>query len=243
MTEQEKRNAIRAYFAPLPKWALGVVAFGVLCMLTGESGSIIMGLVFAAVGAAALYPHTQKISDAEFDRMRDEDLRKTTANAIRKWGVDNDDLVSGPLHLYGPAFGATSTYGARKGADGNIRFNPLRFAVIGFCEHQLLAYRGILDLVTGNVLSEEASEYFYRDIVAAVVKTESIEFTHRGVLHQLDDTETFALTTSGGTFIGVPIRSARLASILGGEMPNTHAEAAIAAVRSMLRQKKSGVPV
>ncbi|HEX8830778.1 MAG TPA: hypothetical protein VF705_06415 [Longimicrobium sp.] len=243
MTDREKRNAIRAYFNPFPKWALGLVAFGVLCILTGGGGAILGGLLFAGVGGAVLYLHTQRISDAEFDRLREEDLRKTVKNAIQKWGVDKDDIVSGPLHLYGPAFGATSTYATRKGGDGIIRFNPLRFAVIGFCEHQLLAYRGIIDMVTGNLLSEEASEYFYRDVVAAVVKTDSVEFTHRGVVHQLSDTETFALTTSGGTSIAVPIRSARLATLLGGEMPNTHAEAAIAAVRSMLRQKKSGIPV
>lgn len=243
MTEQEKRNAIRAYFTRFPRWALGLVALGVLCVLSGEGGGIVMGLLFAGVGGAVLYLRSQRISDEEFDRLREEDLRNTAAKAIRKWGVDNEDLVSAPLYLYGPAFGATSTSAARKGGDGIIRFNPLRFAVIGFCEHQLLAYRGILDMVTGNVLSEEASEYFYRDVVAAVVRTDSSEYTHRGVLHQLDDTETFALTTSGGTSIGVPIRSRRLASILGGEMPNTQAEAAISAVRAMLRQKKSGIPV
>lgn len=122
-------------------------------------------------------------------------------------------------------------------------FNPIRFAVLGFCEHQLLAYLGVLDLVTGNVVAEETEEYFYRDVVAVATKTDSIEFTHRGVVHQLHDTETFVLTTSGATSIRVPIRSVRLAGILGGgEMPNTQAEVAIAAVRSMLRQKKSAVP-
>ncbi len=243
MTEREKRSAVRAYFTAYPKWALGLAVVGVLCILSGDGGGILIGLLMAGVGGAVLRLHTQRISDQEFDRLREEDLRNTTANAIRKWGIDDEDLVSAPLYLYGPAFGATSTYAARKGADGIIRFNPLRFAVIGFCEHQLLAYRGILDMVTGNVLAEEASEYFYRDVVAAVVKTDSIEFTHRGVVHQLSDTETFALTTSGGTSIGVPIRSRRLATILGGEMPNSQAEAAIAAIRAMLRQKKGGIPV
>lgn len=242
MTEQEKRNAIRAYFNPFPKWALGLVVFGVLCMGSG-GGALVIGLLCAGVGGAALYFYSQKISDEEFDRLRDEDLRKTAAEAVSKWGIDNDDLVSQPLYLYGPAFGATSTSATKKGRDAIIRFNPLRFAVIGFCEHQLLVYSGILDMVTGNVLAEEASEFFYRDIVAAVVRTDSFEYMHRGELHQLSDTQTFALTTSGGTSVKVPIGSRLLASLLGGEMPSTQAEAAIASVRTMLRQKKSGIPV
>jgi hypothetical protein len=162
-----------------------------------------------------------------------------------RWGIDEGDLVSDSVSVFGPAFGATATQAARKGSDGIIRFNPIRFAVLGFCEHQLLAYLGIMDMVTGNVLAEDSEEYFYRDVVALAVKTDSVEFTHGGVLHQLNDTETFVLTTSGGTSIRVPLRSLRLATLLGGgEMPTTQAEKAIATVRTMLRQKKgSGVAI
>lgn len=98
-------------------------------------------------------------------------------------------------------------------------------------------------MVTGNVLKEETEEFFYRDVVSVSTKTDSATFTYKGQTHQINDTETFVLTTSGATSIRVPLRSPRWAGILGGgEMPTTHAEEAIAAVRAMLRQKKAGVP-
>lgn len=243
MTEQEKRRAIRAYFNPFPKWALGVAAFGILCMSAG-GGAVVIGLLCVGVGGAALFMYTRRISDEEFDRFRDDDLHNAASRAVQKWGIDENDQVAKPVRVFGPASVSTLTAAARKGSDNVIRFNPIRFAVLGFCEHQLLAYLGVLDMVTGNVLLEETEEYFYRDVVAVATKTDAIEFTHRGVIHQLNDTETFVLTTSGATSIRVPIRSLRLANLLGGgEMPSTQAEEAIRVVRAMLRQKKIGAPV
>lgn len=245
MTEQEKRAAIRKYFSPFPRWTLVCIGIGVLALASGEGGGIALGLLLIAVGAGVLFLRTQGISDADFDRFRDEDLRNATAKAQSRWGMDDDEMVGQqPVRVFGPAFGVTATQAAKKGQDGVIRFNPIRFAVIGFGQHQLLAYLGVLDMVTGNVLLEETEEFFYRDVVAVSTKTDSLEFTHKGVTHQLNDAETFVLTTSGATTIRVPIRSLRLANLLGGgEMPNTQAEAAIAAVRKMLREKKGAVPV
>jgi hypothetical protein len=118
--------------------------------------------------------------------------------------------------------------------------NPVRFAVLGFAEHQLLAYMGVLDMITGNVLSEETEEFFYRDVVSVSTKTDSISYTYKGETRQYNDTQTFVLTTSGATSIRVPLYSPSLAGILGGgEMPTTQADAAVAAVRAMLRQKKA----
>jgi hypothetical protein len=244
MTEQEKRAAIRKYFSPFPRWTLACIAIGVASLFSGGAEGVVFGLILIAVGGGVLFTRSQGISDAEFDRFRDEDLRTATEKAQSRWGIDDDDLVGEqPVRVYGPAFNVTSTQGVKKGKDGFIRFNPIRFAVIGFGQHQLLAYLGVLDMTTGNVLLEETEEFFYRDVVAVSTKTDSLEFTHKGETHQLNDTETFVLTTSGATTIRVPIRSLRLANLMGGQMPNTQAEAAIAAVRKMLREKKGGVPV
>jgi hypothetical protein len=49
MTEQEKRNAIRRYFDPFPKWALGVIVFGVLCLGAGSGGAVV-GLLLIGIG-------------------------------------------------------------------------------------------------------------------------------------------------------------------------------------------------
>lgn len=246
MTEQEKRRAIRLYFTRFPRWSLGVIAFGVICLGSGEAAGVVLGLVFVGVGGAVLVVRQGMISDAQYDHLRDEELWQATLKAAEKWGVDpDDDLISESVRVFGPAFGfKTRTWALKKGADGIIRFNPIRFAVIGFGESQLLAYAGVLDMVTGNVLNEEVEECFYKHVVAASTRTDSIEYMHRGELIQLEDTETFVLTTSAGTSLRVPIRSRRLATLLGGkEMPARQASDAISAVRKMLREKTGGVPI
>jgi hypothetical protein len=245
MTEQEKRRAIRLYFTPFPRWSLGVIAFGVLCLGAGEAAGIVLGIVFIGVGGAVLFFRQGMISDAEYDRIRDQALWDATLKAAEKWRIDEDDLPAKPVRVFGPALGVkTRTRAIKKGRDGIIRFNPVRFAVIGFGEHQLLAYAGVVDMVTGNILNEEVEECFYRHVVSASTRTDSIEFQHRGETHQLDDTETFVLTTSGGTSMRVPIRSRRLAKLLGGrDVPAPEAEAAIAAVSTMLRSKLERMPI
>lgn len=165
------------------------------------------------------------------------------AKARQKWGIDDSEIVGKPVFVWGPSLTPTGTQAAKRGKDGVLRYNPIQFAVLGFGEHQMLAYQGVLDMMTGNIVKEGTEEFFYRDVVSVSTKTNSITFGYKGVTHQVNDTETFELTTSGGTSIRVPLRSQRMASILGGgEMPTTHAEEAIAAVRSMVRQKKSGIP-
>jgi hypothetical protein len=244
MTKQEKQRAVRLYFMPFPRWSIGLIVFGVLCAGSGEAGGIVLGLLFIGVAGTVLVLRQGMMSDAEYDRLRGEALRDVSLQAAGKWRVDVDDLMCEPVRVFGPAFGVkTSTRAIKKGRDRLIRFNPIRFAVIGFGEHQLLAYAGVLDMVTGNVLNEEVEECFYKHVVSYALKTDSIEFTHRGQPHQLDDTETFVLTTSGGTSVRVPIRSRRLAALLGGkDTPAKEASDAIAAVCTMLREK-TGVPI
>ncbi len=242
MNERDNRSAVRTYFLTIPRWAVVCAVIGVLCLLTGEGAGIMLGLGLLVPGGVVAFQQMSRISDDQFDQIRNEALGEATGRAVHKWGVDRDELVRESVAVFGPASMNTQTARVRKGKDGVIRYNPVRFAVIGFCEHQLLAYLGVLDLITGNVLLEETTEYFYRDVVAVATTTESLEFTHKGQLHQLNDTQTFVLTTSGGTSIRVPLRSERLARLLGGgEMPVTQADQAIAAVRTMLRQKKSAL--
>lgn len=245
MTEQAKRNAIRSYLtARIPKWAYWLIGLGIFATLSGEAGAIVVGLLMAGAGGAAIYYRTKTITDAEFDRFKDEDLSQLERKALLKWGVDEGAIPGGTVLVVGPSVANTGTLAAKQGKDGIIRFNPVRFAMFGFGEHQMLAYQGLVDLITGNVLREETEEFFYRDVVSVSTKTTSGTFTYKGAMHQFNDTETFVLTTSGATSICVPLRSPSLASLLGGgEMPTTHAEEAIAAVRSMLRQKKSVVGV
>ena len=245
MTEQEKQRAVRLYFTRYPRWSLGLIAFGIVFVGSGEAGAIVLGLLFAGVGGAVLFVRRGMIGDAEYDRLRDEALRDASLKATDKWRVDADDLISEPVRVFGPAFGVkTSTRAIKKGRDGLIRFNPVRFAVIGFGEQQMLAYAGVLDMVTGNVLNEEVEECFYRHVVSYATKTESIEFAHRGETIQLDDTETFVVMTAGGTSVRVPLASRRLAALLGGkEVPAKQASDAVAAACKMLREKTGGVPV
>lgn len=245
MTEQEKRKAIWTYLnTRIPTWAYWLIGIGILTTLSGDAGAIVVGLLMAGAGGATMYFRTQTITDAEFDRFRNEDLDRLEAKALHKWGIDKGELAGDAVLVWGPSMANTGTFAVKAGKDGIIRYNPVRFALFGFGEHQMLAYQGLLDMVTANVLDEGTEEFFYRDVVSVSTKTNSSLVTLNGHTRQLNDTETFVLTTSGGTSVSVPLRSASLAGLVGGgEMPTTHAEKAIAAVRSMLRQKKSVVTV
>lgn len=245
MTEQEQQRAIRLYFTSFPKWSLGLIVVGVFCLGAGQAGVILLGLLFVGVGGAALVVRRGMISDAEYDRLRKEALKKASEKALEKWRVDLGDLMADPIRVFGPAFGfKTSTWAFKKGHDGIIRFNPVRFAVIGFGEQQLLAYAGVIDMITGKIRNEEVDECYYRHVVSASTRTESIEYTHRGELVQLDDTETFVLMMSSGNSVRVPIRSRRLATLLGEEdMQAKEASDAVAAVSKMLQDTTRRMPI
>lgn len=247
MDEQTKRNMIRKYFRPFPKWAIGMIVIGVVVFSIGlgsSVGPIIAGLLIAGIGGFGIYLYTQgKPTDQQMDEWLEEDLKNLNKKALNKLGVDETELVSESVQIIGPRFWdiGGAYIGFKKGKDGILRFTPIDVSIINFGQNQLLIYNCVFDLTTGNSLNESTDEFFYKDVVSVQTKTEShtVDIPKWGTV-QMNAAETFTLTTSGGTHLSVILRDPTLIKKMGGgEIPITRAEKAIQAVRKMLREKKA----
>lgn len=245
MSEQIKREMIRNYFKPFPKWAAWMIAIGVVIFLIGlggSAGAIITGIVIAGIGGFGIYHYSQgKPTDQQMDEWLEEDLKDLTKKALNKLGVDETELVSESVQVTGPRLwdvgGADVLF--KKGKDNILRFTPIDVDIINFGQNQLLVYNCAFDFTTGNALNERTDEYFYKDIVSVATKTESKTAQIRNRQIQLNDAEVFTLTTSGGTYISILLRDPTLIKKMGGgEIPTTRTEKAIQAIRKMLREKK-----
>ncbi len=243
MNDIERRKGIEKYFKPFPNWAVWAIVIGLALLFLGAQGSggiAAMGFVVAAVGGLGAWMYLKaRTTDQEFDQWRADDFALLDDKALAKLGMDRDDLVRDAVAIWGPGHG-TQTEAFKKGKDGVLRYNPVRFCRILFGEHQLMTYEGILDLTTGNVLREGTDEYFYQDVVSASTKTQSTSFLFKGQTVQFNEAEVFSLTTSGGTSIEVFLRDPKLAQLMGGgNIPTTEAEQAVMTVKKMLREKKA----
>jgi hypothetical protein len=255
----DKASQIKKYFAPFPKWAIVVIIIGVLFLASQNAAGIFIGLAVIGLGIWGIYSWSQRPSDHQMDTWTKEGLKKLHERALEKMGLDQSELISEPVAVYGPRFWniAGAEVGVKKGKDGVVRFIPLGVTIINFTQNQLVAYQCALDLTTGHPLHESTDEYFYRDVVSVSTQSKSVTWD-RVVLNtkaiskgplaklvvggklQFNAAEMFVLTTSGGTSIEVVLRDPKLIeSAGGGSIPTDMADKAVQTVRKMLREKKA----
>ena len=245
MDEQTKRNKIRNYFKPFPKWAIWMILIGVLILLVGTqvgAGAVVFGLLLAGIGGFVIYSHGQgKATDLEMDQFLNEDLTALGKHGQNKVGLEDQELVGKTVRVTGFARNLSGAeFDFKKGKDNILRFTPIQVTLIFFTQNQLVAYSCVFDSKTGKPLNESTEEYFYQDVVAVSTKTTSVAI-NLGKLGTVQATaaEEFTLTTSGGTSISVVLRDTNLVQKMGGgDLPTTQAEEAIQSVRRMLRDKK-----
>jgi hypothetical protein len=232
----EKRKRIQKYFtAAFPKWALILVAIGVLILLGGLSassaGAILFGLLLGAAGGFGIYSYTQVPTDQQIDEWTAEDLSDLGQRALKKSGIDESELVGESAIITGPA-----DFAVRKvGKDRRLRFGKIAGMVVNFGQNQLLVYTCTVDITTGNTLHETTDEYFYRDVVSVSTKVKDGQL---GAI-RIASGEYFTLTTSGGTAAEIFLASPEIGKQFGGEMPSSDAQRHIQTIRRMLRDKKS----
>ncbi|HEX3129660.1 MAG TPA: hypothetical protein VH394_20145 [Thermoanaerobaculia bacterium] len=261
--ENQKRSQIKLYFTSFPQWTLAAAAVGAIITMAadGPVGYIVgIGTILLA-GALGLRWLATRPSGPQMDTWLREDIQALEPRALSKAGLEKEDLVREQVVVIGPRFRnlAGATFGFRRDADKKARFTPVHVTIINFTEHQLVAYQCALDCMTGKPLNECVSEYFYNDIVA--VSTQSEAFTYsisdldqrlvsrvpkltesavNGQI-QVNDGETFILSTSGEASVRVELNDPVIIRELGGgDLPLEWAENAVQAVRKMLREKKSG---
>lgn len=250
ITEEVKRKAIKKYFKPFPRWAVVIGIVGMLAAFFGVqkglTGITILVLLFPLLlgGLRIAFYLRNKPSDQEMDEYIEEDRSKAKIKSLNKTSIDESDLVAESIEFNGPRLsnraGAPVLF--KRGKDGIARYNPIDITIIHMTENQLITYRACLDITTGNYLNESTDEYFYRDVVSVATVTESTTYIdNKDVATQLNESEVFKLTTSGGTAVEVFLRDPKLIEMMGGgEIPTSHVEKSIQAIRKMLREKKQG---
>jgi hypothetical protein len=250
-----RRKRIQKYFtSKFPKWAPIMIAIGVIVIVVGFSSNdraplALLGLLFAAGGGVGIYSHTQTPSDQQIDKWTEEHLLSLYQRALNKTGIDQSEVVGDPVTIAGPSF----EKGGRKrpdrplwkfGKDKRLRFSDVKAAIINFTQHQLVVYLCTVDLIAGSTLNEATEEYFYRDVVSVSTFTKPLDAEiavgkgKDGSEITVSEVEYFALTTSAGTSVLIPLLSPEIEKQFGGETPTTASQRAIQTVRKMLRERK-----
>src|SRR6266705_715705 len=225
----DKRQQIKKYFEPFPKWAVGIIFAGIPLLI-----SYGLGIILIIVGILKIAFWKKKPKDRQIDVWVAEDLQHMESKALQQTGLDESQLVRESVLLTGLRFWniGGAEIGIRKGKDDVIRFTPIGVTVINFTEHQLVSYQCVLDLMTGNALSESTDEYFYRDVVSVSTRTESMTWdkamlSSAGIANtplvalmkhgklQFNAANKFVLTTSVGTSIEVVMVDPILIESLG----------------------------
>ncbi|NJL29512.1 MAG: hypothetical protein HC897_17305 [Thermoanaerobaculia bacterium] len=260
--EEEKREMIRRYFIPFPRWAVVLIGFTIFYILSSklELTIILLASIPLAVGFYAIKRASTGPSDSQMDSWIAEDFAALGAKSIEKCNLDPAKKIRDPVMLTGPRFRKQGgvKFAVKRGKDKKIRFNPLDVVIVHFLPDCLAVYQCALDLTTGNALNETASEYFYKDIVSVATQTDSVTIDAgqlsrdavkffkeaknaliNGKL-QFDDGEEFRLVTSAGTSVNIFLRSEIIVKAAGGGVISTElADNAVKAIRSMLREKKA----
>lgn len=188
------------YFRPVSyKAGIILIIFGFLLLFPGKSAFILLGLAIAGVGILLILRQVVgKPADAEIDRQTDAVIRDIVQQALRKLGLDREEVsLIEPIviggHTYSPP--------VKKGKDGRFRSSRFEVAVIFFGEQELHSYKYQLSLVADEN-RENTDVYFYRDVVSVSTHSTSREITVVGETKpQAWKTEVFSLTTSGGTAV------------------------------------------
>jgi hypothetical protein len=164
-----KRQAVKKYFAPFPKWAAWLVGLGVVALVIGfnnQPALIFIGLIMTGAGGFGVYSFsTGKPTDAEMDKILAEDLLNAQTKALQGTGAEDITLEGDPVVVTGPRFWDTG--GApilfKKGGDNKLRFTPVNVTVLNMTEHQLLNYGELLEHLDRRILLPRRGLSFHQD--------------------------------------------------------------------------------
>jgi hypothetical protein len=194
------------YFAPVSY--RGGIAFGVIglfLLLTGNSGPVLVGLLFAGLGAFLIYRQVAgRPTDGNIDRQVHAVLAELPQRALEKLALDAEEVkLIDPIIVGGYLLGTLgSGVRVKKGKDGRFRSSKYEGVVIFFAEQELHAYKYRISLVKKDESSQRTDVYFYRDVVSVSTRSASTSVSVVGEAKpQTVKAEVFTLTTSGGTDI------------------------------------------
>jgi hypothetical protein len=291
--EQIKREKIREYFEP--KKGLGpyhflAIGFGLVALffvlvyfeapVAVLVGAALVSMIPLAISGVMLNALAQAATDEDIDYWRDEDCDAVIARVCEETGYDSDDLLNpgDPIVIEGFArfdnlkvrhaqddVTKAWRFKVRIGEDGITRFTPPSLTILHFTRDHLIAYQCDLDLLSGQVLNENISEYFWQDIVSLQIDKQSLTCAdddralvlqwasylrpeHKKKYAALWSKDaalpsnmrtTVHLKTTTGTGLEIVVGDERYAE-RSNETVTQHNDEAIARLRKLLRDRKAG---
>lgn len=214
-----KKN--QKYFQPANLKAGIIVCLIGLVLL---AASPIVGIIAIAFGALLIYIQVGgRPTDEEIDAAVTSQLKDMKARALRKLGVDEDEVSEiAPITFDGYVYNKALI---KQGKDGKYRSSKYQAVMFFFSSNEVHCFTYDFSIVESSQ-KESTDVYFYKDIVSVSTQTEGTEYSvGKGKSSQFDY-EYFKLTTTGGTSISCAVRNI------------DDAQRSINGMRSLIKNKK-----
>lgn len=209
------------YFQPLNLKAAIIICLVGVGMFPVNA---VLGLIAIALGVAIIVLQVKgKPTDAEIDAVVSEQLKDMKTRALRKLGVDEDEVSEiAPITFDGYVYNKALV---KQGKDGKYRSNKYQAVMFFFSNNEVHCFTYDFS-ITESSQRESTDVYFYKDIVSVSTQTEGTEYSvGKGKSSQFDY-EYFKLTTTGGTSISCAVRNI------------DDAQRSINGMRSLIKNKK-----
>jgi hypothetical protein len=257
--DAEKRASIKRYFESTPVWLTLMYVVGVLALASPPLGIAI--LITAKLISRYRAKHFPVPSDHQLDGWLNEDKNNCIDRAFQKTAIEESSLKRPPLVVLGipesficafhenggkgnffPSEVAGHNILHKVGNDKMFRTSAVQMLIVFITENQLIGYRTLLDLITGNPMAEATQEFFLKDIVSVETQTESMSFSSpdKKETIQVNSTEVFKIHSSGATQIRIALDDPTIITKLkaSGFYPSD-SEIAVSTIRSVVREKKA----
>lgn len=214
-----KRN--KKYFEPMNlKFGIIICVIGVFLLAV----SPIIGLLAIAIGVIIIVLQVKgRPTDEEIDATVTSQLRNMKARALKKLGVDEDEVSEiAPITFDGYVYNRALI---KQGKDGKYRSNKYQAVMFFFSANEVHCFTYDFS-ITESSQKESTDVYFYRDIVSISTQTDGTEYSVGKSKSSQFDYEYFRLTTTGGTSISCAVRNV------------DDAQRSIRGMRSLIKSKK-----
>ena len=225
------------------RFAFGLSYDTAALMLLAGGGLMLLGFLMFLFSLGRTAP-----GDRQVDTWLDRGLDRLEKESLAKLNLTRDQLRSQPLSVRGPILWSTNGVPDgdllwRTGKDDITRFAIYRVSIIQLTDQLLAAYSCDYNFLRDVALNEETEEYHYQDVVGVSTREDTTSYTLPSGT-KLAHAQWFRISVTSGEAIEVLVEADRLYQMTKGDrLPETGADKAVAAIRTMLRSKKGVVTV
>lgn len=254
MMNQNRRKQLKNYFYRMrlrkPLIILAIACFFLYRLYDSQYQgffklALIVTLISLAIIAYQLYRYYSGPSDETVDAWLEEDIRKLVRQSYEKVGMEPPEesiKLTEPLVIIAPVYWYTrgideKDLGLRKGKDKLLRFSIYQVTIFHLDDSLLACYRCYYNFLRGTSLNESTNEYHYKDVVSVATQEGSSNF-HLPDGQKFVHYQEFRLSVASGEKISVALSPQKLADAYRAKLPPSGADAAVNAIRKMLRTKK-----